>query len=251
MATGPGVNQGKTAFVEEFLVGHRDADHPAVNEAWKAAGNDGTVSESLVSKARSRLKLAGKRGARGGADAGPTAKGKAKSSPKGAKGKSAPKAKEAPSRPNGPEGGPGPSKSAFVVEVLGREPEANVAAVNRAWSASGNAGTISASVFFKVKRELGQPRRRTLGESASAGASGADHTVEGGDAPPVSNGQETSIATTNRAVTAPIGDRERLVDDVEAGIDDLIFTLKANGGMPEVEAALRAARRLMTRSNGG
>ncbi len=47
------------------------------------------------------------------------------------------------------------------------------------------------------------------------------------------------------------GNMMRMVDQVEAGIDDLIFTLKVNGGMPEVEAALRAARRLLVRSHGG
>ena len=45
--------------------------------------------------------------------------------------------------------------------------------------------------------------------------------------------------------------RSRVVDEVEAGIDQLMFTLKLNGGMPEVEAALRAARRLLTRSQEG
>ena len=88
MATGTGVNRGKTAFVEDFLTIDPDAAFAAVNRAWKSAGNDDSVSESLVSKTRSRLKLSGKRGADGsadGANAGPAAKGKAKSSSKGAK----------------------------------------------------------------------------------------------------------------------------------------------------------------------
>ena len=68
MATGTGVNQGKTAFVENFLTIDPDAAFAAVNRAWKSAGNDDSVSESLVSKTRSRLKLSGKRGADGGAD---------------------------------------------------------------------------------------------------------------------------------------------------------------------------------------
>src|SRR3954469_10860752 len=38
MATGSGVNQGKTAFLEVFLPGNHDADEYAVNEAWHAAG---------------------------------------------------------------------------------------------------------------------------------------------------------------------------------------------------------------------
>src|SRR4051794_25332285 len=88
MATGSGVNQGKTPFVEQFLQANRAANLDAVNEAWKSAGNQGTVSESLVSKVRSRLNSAGKKRANGGATeeaAAPAAK--PKSSPKGAKGK--------------------------------------------------------------------------------------------------------------------------------------------------------------------
>ena len=57
------------------------------------------------------------------------------------------------------------------------------------------------------------------------------------------------MTTESSSVTAS-GDLGRVVDEVEAGIDDLIFILKVNGGMPEVEAALRAARRLLVRSNG-
>jgi hypothetical protein len=61
MATGPGVNQGKSAFLEKFLPGHRDANLEAVNKAWTAAGNDGTISDSLFGKLRSRLGLTGKK----------------------------------------------------------------------------------------------------------------------------------------------------------------------------------------------
>lgn len=53
MATGPGVNQGKSAFLEVFLPGNRDADMDEVNSAWNAAGNPGIISESLYGKIRS------------------------------------------------------------------------------------------------------------------------------------------------------------------------------------------------------
>src|SRR4051794_20011606 len=152
MATGPGVNQGKGKFLEEFLPENRDADEAAINQAWRAEGHDDDISGSLVSKTRSRLKIPKKRGATGGADAGPKSKGKAK--PKEARGE-AKKAEEAPPRPNLQEDDKGPSKSAFVEELLGRQPEANVAAINRAWSEAGNEGQISPSVFYKVKRERG------------------------------------------------------------------------------------------------
>src|SRR5438270_429877 len=138
MATGNGVNQGKTAFLEEFLPENRDADEAAINQAWRAEGHDDDISGSLVSKTRSRLKIPKKRAATGGADAGPKAKGKAKS--KGAKGKVTSREAEPPPQPDGRGADKGPSKSAFVGELLGREPEANVAAANRAWSEAGHEG---------------------------------------------------------------------------------------------------------------
>ena len=64
-------------------------------------------------------------------------------------------------------------------------------------------------------------------------------------------GPETPIAPAPGSETIASVDLGRVVDEVEAGIDDLMFMLKVNGGMPEVEAALRAARRLLTRSHGG
>src|SRR3954469_5900554 len=158
MATGPGVNQGKTAFLEGFLPGDRDADLDAVNRAWIAAGNQGTISESLFGKIRSKLGLTGKRGENGGASeepAGPAREGKARSSPKGAGGKGTSKAVKVPSQSEGSGDGPGTNKTAFVEEALRREPTANVAAINRAWSEAGNEGAISDSVFYKIKRERG------------------------------------------------------------------------------------------------
>jgi hypothetical protein len=252
MATGTGVGQGKTAFVENFLTIDPDAAFAAVNRAWKSAGNDDSVSESLVSKTRSRLKLSGKRGADGAND-GPAAKGKAKSSSKGTEGEGASKAEEAPSQPEGREGRPGPVKSAFVEEVLGREPKANVAAINRAWAAAGHEGKTSDSIIYKAKRDLGLTGRPSSIESASAGVSEPEEWEAGttvgisGEAPQQSMGPETPIAPAPGSETVATVDLGRVVDEVEAGIDDLMFMLKVNGGMPEVEAALRAARRLLTR----
>lgn len=163
MATGPGINQGKSAFLKEFLPDNPDANEEAVNKAWKTAGNEGTISGSLVNKLRSDLGLTGGRGRKGGESGQAKASG-AKGQGKAAKGKQ-----------------------------------------------SGQAGGES------------RPQGGRQGSAASAPAKGV-------------NGS---------------GDREQALDRVEDGIDDLIFTLKANGGMPEVEAALRAARRLLTCSTGG
>src|SRR4051794_4499996 len=113
MATGSGVDPGKTAFLEGFLPGNRDADLDAVNRAWNARGNQGTISESLLGKIRSRLGLTGRRGEDGGVaeeTAGPAREGKARSSLKGAGGKGTSKAVKGPSQPEGSGDGPGTNK---------------------------------------------------------------------------------------------------------------------------------------------
>jgi hypothetical protein len=53
------VSPGKTMFVKEFLNDHPQGNVKAVNEAWTAAGFDGTISETLVYKARASLGLTG------------------------------------------------------------------------------------------------------------------------------------------------------------------------------------------------
>src|SRR5437764_994425 len=168
MATGPGVNQGKSAFLEGFLPDNPDAKLEAVNQAWSAAGNGGTISDSLFGKLRSKLGLTGRRGSNGLAtheDAKPSAKGKAKS--KGAKGKGAAKSVEAPSPSSGRESDTGPSRSAFVDEVLGREPGANLKRVNEAWASAGFDGQISPSIYYKVKKERGVTDEQTPGGTES------------------------------------------------------------------------------------
>lgn len=51
--------RGKTAFITDYLKSHPTANAKALKEAWSAAGNDGTVSVTLVQKARTRLGLIG------------------------------------------------------------------------------------------------------------------------------------------------------------------------------------------------
>jgi hypothetical protein len=51
--------QGKSMFVKEVLNDNPLANAEAVNEAWQAAGMSGTISDSLVSNVRSRMRLSG------------------------------------------------------------------------------------------------------------------------------------------------------------------------------------------------
>jgi hypothetical protein len=50
---------GKTSFVKEILFDNPQANPTAVNEAWTAAGMEGTISPTLVNKMRSELGLSG------------------------------------------------------------------------------------------------------------------------------------------------------------------------------------------------
>jgi hypothetical protein len=163
MATGPGVNQGKSAFLKEFLPDNPDANEESVNKAWKAAGHEGTISGSLVNKLRSDLDLTGSRGRKGGAS------GQAKSA--GAKGQG----------------------------------------------------------------------------KASKGKGGGQAAGRGR---PQGGGRESA---TSAPANGSLGskDRERALDRVEDGIDDLIGELKQLGGLDEALEALRRVRRVVVRSHGG
>src|SRR3974377_2152183 len=59
MPTAKTRDQGKTSFVKELLIDYPMANTKAVNEAWSAAGMEGTISETLVNKTRSQMGLAG------------------------------------------------------------------------------------------------------------------------------------------------------------------------------------------------
>jgi hypothetical protein len=59
MATATARTVGKTEFVKEVLGKNPHANPTAVNEKWKSAGQDGTISATLVNKLRSSMGLAG------------------------------------------------------------------------------------------------------------------------------------------------------------------------------------------------
>lgn len=52
-------NEGKTAFVKEVLAKDDKANSQAVNDAWTAAGHEGTISTTLVQVIRAKLGLTG------------------------------------------------------------------------------------------------------------------------------------------------------------------------------------------------
>jgi len=110
-------NQGKTSFVKEFLGDHPQGNVKAVNEAWAAAGKNGTIGSTLINKMRSQMGLSGNL--------------RAKSKPRTA------------------------GKTSFVKEFLKDNPQGNTNAVNEAWLAAGMKGTISPTLVNKTRASLG------------------------------------------------------------------------------------------------
>lgn len=67
-------DQGKSTFIKELLLVNDQANPRIVNEAWTAAGHEGSISPTLVQKIRSELGLSGnirpRRGRSASADGG-------------------------------------------------------------------------------------------------------------------------------------------------------------------------------------
>lgn len=242
MANVPVVNQGKTKFVREYLAEHGDAKRAAINEAWHAAGHKDEISESLVYKMRSQHGLIARQGDTEEAtreDATSTSDVEKLTSENEVEDGPAVEETEVESNDKAP------GKAAFVEEVLRRDSTANSKAVNRAWSEAGYEGTISDPTYYKVRGRLsasGEPTSSTQAKPKSSEV----------PTPPGTKikGPRTSATSTPKSKPSESSNPGKVVDEVEAGIDDLMYMLKDSGGMPEVEAALRAARRLLYRTGG-
>ena len=159
-------------------------------------------------------------------------------------------------------------KSAFVRDVLTQDRRANPEAVNRAWAEAGHAGTISESLVGKLRSQLGltgQPRpgarvtegAESAGRSAAPAARRGTGPKQGGGRPPAQGDerpapQETASEAGSQGSVSQSGgaDRTRVLTKLEGQIDELLFTIKVAGGLPEFEEALRRARRILALSHG-
>jgi hypothetical protein len=228
MASGTEKGPNKTAFVREFLSKSPAADHPAVNRGWAEAGNEGTVSESLVQKLRSEAGLTAK--ARKGRTA--SANGPAK----------APRSKQKSGKPTAATREAGrprdQGKSFFIKEVLVDDPRANAKAVNEAWRRAGMAGSISGTLVSMVRSELGLAGNRRGRPKGAENATARAAKPGGRSARPGGTGAAPDVRWGHRSI-----DRERVLAEIEADIDRVIFRLMAVGGLGDVEDELRAVRR--------
>jgi hypothetical protein len=156
----------------------------------------------------------------------------------------------------------GEGKSGFLKEYFVDHPDAGKATIDEAWQDAGNEGTISDSLIYKVRSDLGLTgKARTKAEvSGKAGAGkqssaapessarrtgpkAEDRTTAG------ANGRHTTVALGRPVEPRAVGDdRTRVLIRLEDQIDDMIHEIKLAGGLPEFEETLRKARRILVRS---
>lgn len=151
-------------------------------------------------------------------------------------------------------------KSEFVREQLARDKTLNEKAIVQAWKDAGHEDTISGSLIYNVRSQMGLTGKKgaagkagaAKGKAASAKGAKAERAAEpAAGAQAEGNGRGASHREPSAAVAAPTGDKERTLDRVEDGIDNLIGELKGFGGMDEALEALRKARRVVVRSHEG
>ena len=204
-------SQGKTGFVKRFLRDNPRGNTKAVNEAWAAAGMNGTIGATLIYEMRSQMGLSGKLRVQ-------------------SKRRTAAKAKSAT---NMSKTASTPGKTMFVKEFLNDHPQGNVDAVNEAWQVAGFDGTISPTLVNKTRALLGLTGN--IGGNTMKSKTSATGKKRG----------KPSMVTTAAVNVQIRGNRSTVLEDMEADIDRLIFKAMAIGDLAEIEDSLRRARRLL------
>ena len=114
--------EGKSGFLKESFVDHPDAGKATIDEAWQEAGNEDTISKSLIGRIRKDLGLTGK------------GRAKAKTSSKvGTRKPSSPAPKSSAHKPSPNAGSRTTAKanSKHTTKALKRPSETRVVSVNR------------------------------------------------------------------------------------------------------------------------
>jgi hypothetical protein len=142
--------------------------------------------------------------------------------------------------------GKGQTKTAFLAEQFQKNPKVSEKEAIDAWKAAGNEGTISPSSFYNAKVAFNKG-----GTGATAAPSPKVQTkVSKGSVPKTTTTQSSARSTAPEPKVKGVEPSTQVLDEVEGGIDDLIFRLKEVGGVPDVEAALRQARRMIAQKHG-
>jgi hypothetical protein len=131
----------------------------------------------------------------------------------------------------------------FVKEVLLDNPLANTRAVNEAWRSAGMVGTISPTLVhtmrsqMKLTGNIRSGRRKRTGDAAT--------TNSGRAAGGKRRGRPPKAVTAQADGLGKVGTRRQrdTLTDLEADLDRLLFKVMDLGTLPEIEDALRKARR--------
>ncbi len=121
----------------------------------------------------------------------------------------------------------------FVKEMLNDNPLANAAIVNDAWRAAVMLGGISVTFVSKIRSRMG------LSGNLGRGRGSRTRTTR---VRPGRNGPRRSRPDRRGQARSRRGKRSGL-SDLEVEIDRLLMKVVENGTLPEVENALRNARR--------
>lgn len=174
------------------------------------------------------------------------------------------------------ESGVNPGKTAFLATYLPSNRNANLEEATKAWNEAGNPGTLSESLFSKIRSKLGLTAKSgTSGASAkkaavpskkgAAQASGKRAVVKPRKTSSKAAAKQASMArkpetagtsAKPQAETKPAAkpksiERQHVLDRVEDKIDDLILELKQIGGMDAALESFRKVRRVIVRSHDG
>jgi hypothetical protein len=146
----------------------------------------------------------------------------------------------------------GQSKSAFVRAFIRKNPKANRKAVEEAWREAGHEGPIQSSLVSTLRRKLGlmNTKRGGSGPSDDDGVAGAPkaRASRSRKRRRSRNGKASGADATPATGRKPLsGGRDKVVAEIEEGIDRLIFKLMTLGGFEAIEHELRKVRRLLYR----
>jgi hypothetical protein len=146
------------------------------------------------------------------------------------------------------------SRSEFLQDLFQKNPGVNEKEAAQAWTAAGNEGKLSPSTFYTAKRvATGGASTTTTAPKKPKAKSAKSPKAKPASQPTVearaeSNGEPSPSKPVSRSKS---GERKRVLDRVEDGIDNLIIELKQLGGMEEALEALRKVRRVVVRSHQG
>jgi hypothetical protein len=221
--------ESKSGFIKQLLRQDPYATFKSVNEAWAASGHEGTISQALVNKLRLEAGLSGNLRTKDKQETKATSKSEAPAQVGKKRGRR-PKVK---ARDQG--------KTPFVKEFLNDHPEGNVEAVNEAWKAAGFDGTISPTLVYQMRKQLGltDKLRGKAGKTEAAPSTGKKRGRKPKEATATIDGKPAGQAMGRKS------GRTSALEGLEAEVDRLLFKVMEVGNLPQVEETLRQTRRLL------